>query len=272
MKELLLASRTALAAVALATFSDPTVAQDDLAAKTQNPIASMISVPFENTFDFGAPNGNAWVMNVQPVIPVTVGDWNLVSRIIAPIADAPGGVSLPGNPNPVGSGRVFGLGDINYSLFVSPADPGPVIWGVGPSLNFPTATDSRLGSGKFSIGPTVVLLTQPKPWSIGVLMRQLWSVAGQDDRADVSQFMIQPFANYNLDNGWYLYSDPAITADWEASSSQRWTVPLGGGVGRIFTVGNQPMNVRGGAFYNVEKPSTAPDWYAKFTVQFLFPK
>lgn len=232
----------------------------------------MISVPFDNTFDFGATDGSAWVMNVQPVIPITVGEWNLVSRIIAPIADAPGGVVLPGNPDPIGSGRVFGLGDINYSLFFSPANAGPIIWGVGPSANFPTATDSRLGTGKLSVGPTAVVLMQPKPWSIGVLVRQIWSVAGPESRDEISQFMIQPFANYNLDDGWYIYSDPAITANWQAGGGQRWTVPLGGGLGRIFTIGNQPLNVRVGAFYNVEKPSNAPDWYAKFTVQFLFPK
>ncbi|WP_422023986.1 neuromedin U [Roseibium sp.] len=245
---------------------------DDLAAKTQNPIASMISLPFENTFDFGAGNGDAWILNVQPVIPVTVGNWNLVSRVIAPLADAPGGVQTTGNPNPIGSGRVFGLGDINYSLFFSPADAGPFIWGVGPSVTFPTATDERLGSQKLSMGPTAVVLTQPKPWSLGVLARQLWSVAGPDGRQDVNQFMVQPFVNYNFGEGWYAYSDPAITANWNANSDQMWTVPAGAGLGKIFKIGNQPMNVRAGAFANVIKPDAAPDWYAKLTVQFLFPK
>ncbi|CTQ77521.1 transporter [Roseibium alexandrii] len=263
------------AAAALCLLTYTAQAQDgsaDLAAKTQNPIASMISLPFENTFDFGAGNGDAWIMNVQPVIPVTVGNWNLVSRVIAPIADAPGGVQTPGNPNSIGSGRAFGLGDINYSLFVSPAEAGRFIWGVGPSVTLPTATDSRLGSAKLSMGPTAVVLTQPKPWSLGVLARQLWSVAGPDGRADVNQFMVQPFVNYNFGDGWYAFSDPPITANWEAESDQMWTVPAGAGVGKIFKLGNQPMNVRAGAFANVIKPDAAPDWYAKLTVQFLFPK
>lgn len=261
-------------AIALVLVSLPAHAQDsdDLAAKTQNPIASMISLPFENTFDFGASNGDAWIMNVQPVIPVTVGDWNLVSRVIAPIASAPGGVQTTGNPNPIGSGRVFGLGDINYSLFFSPAEAGRFIWGVGPSVTFPTATDARLGSAKLSMGPTAVVLTQPKPWSLGVLARQLWSVAGPDGRADVNQFMVQPFVNYNFGEGWYAYTDPAIVANWNAASGNMWTVPAGAGIGKIFKIGNQPMNVRAGAFANVVKPAAAPDWYAKLTVQFLFPK
>lgn len=211
-------------------------------------------------------------LNVQPVIPVTIGDWNFVSRIIAPVSRAPGGVQTTGNPNPIGSGRVFGLGDINYSLFLSPAKSGKFIWGVGPSITVPTATDARLGAGKLSMGPTAVVLTQPKPWSLGILARQIWSVAGPDGRAEVSQFMVQPFVNYNFDEGWYAYSDPAIVANWNASSGDVWTMPLGGGLGRIFTVGSQPMNVRAGAFANVVKPESAPDWFAKLTVQFLFPK
>lgn len=258
------------AVVALAAGSHPANANDDLAAATQNPIASMVSVPFENTFDFGAPNGDAWVMNVQPVVPITLGDWNLVSRFIMPVADAPGGVVSAGNPNPIGTGRVFGLGDLNYSLFFSPANSGAVTWGIGPAITLPTATDARLGSEKWSAGPTAVILTQPKPWSLGVLARQLWSFAGSSSRADVNQFMIQPFVNYNLDDGWYLYSDPAIVVNWEAS--QTTTLPLGGGVGRIFKIGEQAMNVRAGAFYNVVRPDSAPEAVAKFTVQFLFPK
>ena len=245
-------------------------ANDDLAAATQNPIASMVSLPFENTFDFGASNGDAWIMNVQPVVPVTLGDWNLVSRFIMPVADAPGGVVSAGNPNPIGTGRAFGLGDLNYSLFFSPANSGAVTWGVGPAITLPTATDARLGSEKWSAGPTAVILTQPKPWSLGVLARQLWSFAGSSSRSNVNQFMVQPFINYNMDNGWYLYSDPAIVVNWDAS--QRTTLPLGGGVGRIFKIGDQAMNVRAGAFYNVVRPDSAPEAVAKFTVQFLFPK
>jgi hypothetical protein len=147
-----------------------------------------------------------------------------------------------------------------------------LIWGVGPSFNLPTATSKVLGSGKFSMGPGAVALAMPKPWVIGVLARQLWSVAGPNDRSNVSQLLLQPFVNYNLSDGWYLVSSPVITADWYANSSNRWTVPVGGGVGKIFKIGGQPMNAQLQAFDYVEKPTGGPQWAIRLQLQFLFPR
>ena len=244
-----------------------------LQAAVQNPVGALISVPFQFRFDYGAPNGEASFLNIMPVIPVTVGNWNLINRVIIPLIDSPGSVAgLPEIPNPVPGDGATGLGDINYSLFLSPAKPDKIIWGLGPSLMMPTASDDQLGSKKWSAGATGVLLAQPKPWSLGILARQLWSFAGDDDRADVSQALIQPFVNYNLANGWYLLTDLVITANWEADSSNRWTVPLGAGFGKLVKIGNQPINLRTEAYYNVEKPDNAPDWLWGFTIQFLFPK
>lgn len=249
----------------------------DLRAATQNPISSMYSLPFKFTFDNGAENGDANILNIQPVLPATVGDWNLVSRIIAPLADAPGGVTgLPGNPG-VGdttkSGRVFGLGDINYSLFFNPLETkGSLIWGLGGSITAPTATDDRLGSGKWSAGPTAVGLVQPGWGTYGTLLRHLWSFAGDSDRRDVSQSLIEPFVNYNLDQGWYLISDSVITVDWKIDKGDKVTLPLGGGVGKIFKVGDQPMNMRAEAYYNVIHPDAAPNWTIGGVIQFLFPR
>jgi len=249
----------------------------DLRAATQNPISSMISLPFKFTYDSGADNGDASFLNIQPVIPVTVGEWNLVNRVIIPLADAPGGVpGLPDNPgigDPSDPGRTSGLGDINYSLFFNPLETkGSVIWGIGGSVTMPTATDDRLGSGKWSVGPTAVALTQPEWGSVGVLGRHLWSVAGDSDRSSVSQTLVEPFINYNLDNGWYLVSDSVITYDWKIKSGDKMTLPLGGGVGKIFKVGEQAMNVRVEAYSNVVKPDGAPDWTIGATIQWLFPK
>jgi hypothetical protein len=249
----------------------------DLRAATQNPISSMYSLPFKFTFDNGADNGDANMLNIQPVLPVTVGDWNLVNRIIIPLAEAPGGIGgLPNNPG-VGdaseSGRVFGLGDINYSLFFNPLETkGSLIWGLGASVTLPTATDDRLGSGKWSAGPTAVGLVQPGWGTYGMLARHLWSFAGDDDRRDVSQSLIEPFVNYNLDDGWYLISDSVITVDWKIKEGDKVTLPLGGGVGKIFKVGNQPMNMRAEAYYNAIRPDSGPEWTIGGTVQFLFPK
>ena len=255
-----------------------TAADDDLSAKTQNPIGSLISVPFENTFDFGAPNGGAYILNVQPVIPQSISaDWNIIHRPIIPFANAPSaGFSSPPSvisPEPgVDTGNVWGLGDINYSAFISPANPGPLIWGAGASILLPTATDAALGGKQWALGPTAVFLTQPKPWSIGVLLRQIWSFAGSSTTPKVNQFVMQPFASYNLADGWYLTTAPVWVANWQAASGQKWAIPLGGGVGRIMKFGNQPVNLRAEAYVNAVKPDSAPDWNAKFTMQFLFPK
>ncbi|MDH3567225.1 MAG: hypothetical protein OEM61_07690 [Desulfobacteraceae bacterium] len=246
---------------------------EDLAAKTQNPVGAMYSLPFKFTFDYGAANGEATFLNIQPVIPVTVGDWNLINRVIVPLIDTPGLVTgTPEIPNPVQGDGASGLGDINYSLFVSPAVPGKVIWGVGPSLMMDTASNDELGSGKWSAGPTAVFLIQPKPWTMGLLGRQIWDFAGDSDRKSVNQLLLEPFINYNLANGWYLITDMILTANWQADSSNRWTIPLGGGVGKMFAIGSQKMNTKLEAYYNVEKPDGAPDWSMSWTLQFLFPR
>ena len=246
----------------------------DLRSAVQNPISSLISLPFKLTVDTGADNGDAQILNIQPVIPVTVGDWNLVNRAIIPIANVDGAIPTSNNPNP-GSGdggSASGLGDINYSIYFSPVKVDKVIWGVGPSLNMPTASEDQLGSGKWSAGVTAVALSVTEWGSMGVLGRQLWSFAGDDDRNDVNQSLIEPFVNYNLDDGWFLLTDMVITANWEASSGNQWTVPVGGGVGRVFKIGKQAINSRLEAYYNAEKPDGAPDYSVAFTWQFLFPK
>lgn len=271
---------TGAVALALALTPFNATAQEadaDLAKAAQNPVAAVISLPLQENVLFGAgPHGDTVsVLNVQPVVPFTVGDWNIISRTIAPVIYAPDLVSgLPEQVNdPQGDDGSFGLGDINESLYFSPAAPGPVIWGVGPSLTLPTATDDSLGSERWSAGPAAVALAQPGPWTVGTLARQLWSFAGDDDRDDVSQLLLQPFVNYNFGAGWYAVSSPVITANWEADDDDdRWTVPVGGGLGRLFSVGGQTVNAQVQGFYNVEKPDLGPDWSLRFQMQFLFPK
>ncbi len=248
---------------------------EDLRAKTQNPVGAMISLPFKYTFDSGAPDGGAFFLNIQPVIPITVGDLNLINRTIIPAVVSVEGfiAGTPGIPEGErGGGGATGFGDINHSVFFSPAQPGKVIWGLGPSINFPTASDDQLGSGKWSAGPTGVILTQPKPWTLGLLARQLNSFAGSSMRTSVNQFLLEPFVNYNLQKGWYLITDMILTANWNADSGNRWTVPIGGGAGRLFKIGKQAINTKVEAYGNVVKPDAGPDWSLSFTIQFLFPK
>jgi hypothetical protein len=246
----------------------------DLRAAAQNPVASMYSLPLKLTVDFGAPDSEAVFFNVNPVIPVTVADWNLISRALIPAVVSVEGLleNTPDIPSGApGTDRETGIGDINYSLFFSPTKSKP-IWGIGPSITLKTASKDQLGSGKWSAGASGVVLWQPKWGTFGGLVRQLWSFAGDDDRADVNQFLIEPFINYNLEGGWYLIIDSIITANWDAPSGQKWTVPVGGGAGKLFTIGKQPINARIEAYYMVERPDNAPDWQVIGTFVFLFPK
>jgi len=240
----------------------------DLAKQAQNPIASLISVPFQNNFNFNAGSKEDLqnVLNIQPVIPFRMNDrWNLITRTIVPVIHQP-------ELGP-GIGNVSGLGDVQFSAFLSPVKPrAGVIWGVGPIVSLPTATDDLVGAGKLGIGPTGVALASRGPWLFGTLVNNVFSVAGKSDRRDVNQMLVQPFVNYNMAGGWYFVSSPIITANWKADSDQRWTLPIGGGLGRIFRVGKQPLNTSLQAFYHVEHPDNAANWSLRLQTQLLFPK
>jgi len=266
-------------ALSVAVWRPSALAQQstqDLAVAAQNPIANMSSLPFQNNTFFGlGPNHDqaANVLNIQPVLPFTVGDWNIISRTITPLISLPS--LAPGNLGDLVTGASssndpFGLGDINQTFYFSPAAAEDFIWGVGPSVSLPTRTTKALGSNTLAIGPAAVGLVTPKPWVIGTLVRQLWSVTGPNQNVD--QTLFQPFVNYNLPEDWYLVSSPIITANWSAPSSQRWNVPLGGGIGKIFRVAGQPMNASLQVFDFVAAPSIGPHWELRFQLQFLFPK
>ena len=241
---------------------------EELAKKTQNPVADLISVPFQNNFNFhvGPHNQLQDILNIQPVIPISLDrDWNLITRWVTPVISQP--------PLTVTGEREFGLGDINPSFFFSPKQPTHgIIWGIGPTFVFPTGTDKTLTQGKYSIGPTFVALTIQGPWVVGVLVNNVWSFAGKSNRGPVNQMTLQPFVNYNLPGGWYLTSSPIITADWEASDGDRWTVPVGGGFGRVFKIDKQAVNAQLAAYYNVARPTGGADWQLRAQVQLLFPK
>ncbi len=248
---------------------DGDVDEADLARAVQNPVADLISLPLQNNTNFGVGtlNNAQNVLNIQPVIPFGLGeDWNMITRTIVPVIYQPS--LFPGDQYD------FGLGDIQFSSFFSPKEPtGGWIWGAGPVFRFPTATDARLGARKWSIGPTGVALRMDGPWVYGTLIQNLWSVAGSGP-SYVNELLIQPFVNYNIPDGagWYLTSSPIIIANWEADSSNRWLVPLGGGVGKIFRLGNQPMNCQVQAFYNVETPTLGPSWTLRLQLHFMVPK
>jgi len=243
--------------------------QDDIAKlqkAVQNPVADLISLPFQNNFNFntGSKDKTVHILNIQPIIPFRLNeDWMLITRTIIPIINQPS--LFPGTESE------WGLGDINPTFFFAPAKPGEWIWGIGPTFTLPTATDSELGSGKWSAGPAVVLARMQDPWVYGFVTNNQWSFAGWGDHK-FNQFLLQPFVNYNLPKGWYVCSSPMITANWEADSGDEWTVPLGGGFGRLFKIGKLPVNAQIQAFGNVIRPDYGSDWQLRFQLQLLFPK
>jgi hypothetical protein len=262
----------------VATQATPAAAvnSDALRNAAQNPVASLISVPVQENWNFGIQPGNRTqnVLNIQPVIPLSLGkNWNIITRWITPIIYQPIPVPQPPGP-PAQQTGVYGLGDLNPSFFLSPKKS-KVIWGIGPTFVFPTATNTTyLGQGKFSMGPTVVVLVQPTHWTIGFLANNYWSVAGHSDldKPAVNQFLLQWFANYNMRKGWYLTTGPIVTANWRASSGNVWIVPFGGGVGRIMKLGFQPVNITAQFYGNAVHPPGASPWTMKMQIAFLFPK
>lgn len=240
----------------------------ELAKKAQNPIANMISVPFQNNTNFGiGPNDRSQnILNIQPVVPTTLGEWNLINRVIAPIISQP--------VLSTESDSKFGLGDIVYQGFFTPASGGNVTWGIGPVAILPTATDPSLGSGKWSAGPTAVVVAFAGKFVLGGVAYNTWSFAGKSDRSDVNLGFVQYFVNYNLPKAWYITSAPAITVNWEAPEGDKWIVPFGGGMGKIFAIGKQKLNGSVNAYWNAVKPETTdgPDWTLRAQLVFMFPK
>jgi hypothetical protein len=239
----------------------------ELAKQSQNPVSKLISVPFENnaTFNNGTEDAFVNILNIKPVIPMSLTEnWNLINRAIVP--DIYQDERFPGE------GDVFGLGDITYQGFFSPAKPGKFIWGLGPQMQIPTGMD-RLTSNQWALGPAAVGLMMPGHWVFGLLVSNVWNIGGGYDNApDVNFFTSQYFINYNMKGGWYLTTSPTITANWEADSDDTWTVPFGGGVGKVFKIGKQHAKMVAAGYYNAVKPDNASDWNLQLPFTLLFPK
>jgi hypothetical protein len=249
-----------------------------LAKATQNPVASLISVPLQNNSNFGIGpyNRTGDIFNIQPVIPMKLSDKvMLITRVIQPLVWQP----YPSQP----TGGQVGIGDMNPTFFLSPANAGKLIYGVGPAFILPTATSTQTGQGKLSLGPSVVALMQPGHWTVGVLINNVFSVAGSSHRPDVNQMLLQYFVNYNLKKGYYVTSGPIVTANWESTGSVdaatgndvpggTWTVPFGGGVGQIRRLGFQPINWTVQFYGNAVHPPGASPWSFKFQIALLYPK
>ncbi|WP_235814934.1 transporter [Roseibium aggregatum] len=246
----------------------PAGAQDsDLAKKLSNPVASLISVPFQWNYDhgFGPADGNKVTLNVQPVVPFSLNeDWNLISRTILPVVWQD---DIAGN-----SGTQFGLSDTTQSFFFSPKEPtsGGIIWGLGPVLLLPTGTDDLLSTRKWGAGPTGVVLRQSGPWTYGGLVNHVWSYAGDDNRNDVNSTFLQPFLSYTTDDAWTFTLNSESTYDW---TSDEWSVPINAMVAKLVTIDKQPLSFQAGVRYYAASSDNGPEGFgARAAVTFLFPK
>jgi len=236
----------------------------DVAKQLANPIANMVSIPFQFNWQVHiAPFDST---RFQPVVPMTLNDnWNLIMRFILPFMGQPV-TSLGGFPE-------SGTSDITLSLFFSPSKS-KLIWGVGPAFGIPTSTDPQLTSGKFSVGPTAVVLRQEGPWTVGALVNQLWSygsVASYFTRS-VNQMFLQPFVAYQMKHAVTLTLDSESTFDWEASSDQRSTVPIIALISKVTRLGPFPFSIQGGAGYYVWRPDGAQHWLGRLNFVLILPR
>lgn len=261
----------AVGGIVTMAFLNTAVAQEaELAKKLSNPVANLISAPFQFNYDgkIGpGDDGGRTTLNIQPVIPFSINsEWNVISRTILPIISqwdiAPG------------SGRQSGISDITQSLFLSPREPGSsgIIWGVGPVFRLPTASEDLLGGDRWGTGPTAVVLKQTGPWTIGALVNHIWSVGGstRNGAGPVNATFLQPFLSYTTADAWTFTLNSESTYDW---ASDKLIVPINAFVAKLVKVGQQPISLFVGARYYAFSPESGPKGLGlRGGVTFLFPK
>ncbi|MFO0688290.1 MAG: neuromedin U [Myxococcota bacterium] len=243
-----------------AAIREPSVTE--LARQDQNPITRFYVMRLEDNVQLGVgPHDEAVnFFRIQPLIPIPLSrDWTLLTRVVVPIVHQP----WPRTKD--------GLGDLSLVAFLTPRQASRFVWGLGPALLLPTATDKTLGAEKWAAGPGVSAVYTGEVWVVGVLAQHLWSFTGDDEREDVRIMTLRPLVNFNLPRGWYLTSSPSIIANWEADASDRWLVPVGGGVGKVFKLAGQRLSSTLEAYYHVESPAIGPQWQLRLQLSLLYP-
>jgi hypothetical protein len=234
----------------------------ELAISVHNPFEDFVKVPIQSTtgFQLGRSHkvGDAW--NIEPLVPFSLtADWDLMARPSLTVAYAP-------TPH-----EQSGLADLQTSFFLTPHNATTWIWGAGPIFQFPTASSSELGTGRWSAGPTAALVYSKGPWFDAILAYHLMSFAGNRGRGSVNQTYIEPEVSYNFESGWYVDCDPPMTFDWTADAANGWTIPMGADVGKAFNVESQAMSFQVGAYDLLKRPDGAPQWIIRVSATFLFP-
>jgi hypothetical protein len=240
----------------------------ELAKKLANPVAALISVPFQLNYDqnIGTEDeGERWTLNCQPVVPIELNqDWNIISRTILPV--------IWQDDIFPSAGSQSGIGDIVQSVFFSPKAPMARgwIWGAGPVFLFPTGSDDLLTADKWGAGPTAVMLKQQGPWTYGALVNHIWSFAGDDNRADISTTFLQPFISYTTPSAWTFSLNTESTYDWK---NKQGSVPINGVVSKVTKIGNQLLSVGAGLRFWADSPESGPEELGfRLIITLLFPK
>src|SRR5208283_724367 len=235
----------------------------ELAISVHNPFEDFVKVPIQSTtgFQLGPHHKVGDSVNVEPLLPFSLNaDWDLFARPSLTFTYAP-------TPR-----EQSGLEDLEISFALSPAKNGTWVWAVGPIFDFPTASSSELGTGRWSAGPTAALVYSEGPWLNAILTDQLMSFAGNRERGSVNQTYIEPMISYNFESGWYADVDPAITYDWTADIANAWLIPMGADIGKAFKMGSQDLSLQIGAYDLLKRPDDAPQWIMRVSATFLFPK
>src|SRR5208282_3061993 len=242
------------AAVLMSVLALPAMGQtgQSLVQLAKNPFADLTNLQFFFDDYLGLSPGNqtSQAVTFQPLIPFSVSPaFSIITRTVLPLIDQPGAAP--------GEGRTHGVGDTQFSAFLSPTRTGSLVWAVGPVFQLPTATNDALGQGKWGAGPTAGVQWSGTQWTFGALINNIWSFAGTAGRPAVNQMQLEPEVNYAFKSNpnRYLSYSPTITTNWEASGSERWTVPVSLGIGQLFTVGHQSINLQATAYYNVVAPA-----------------
>jgi hypothetical protein len=241
--------------------------RSELAREVDNPIAKLIHHSFQYNYEPSLYNSGRTQQNIkfEPAIPVIAGAVMVIPRPVVEFESKPEGTDQ----------RIEGLTDVVLPILFASTATHKLMWAIGPTFIFPTAAEERLGDGKWQVGPTAVLLYQPShKWSFALFPQQWWSVGGQDDRPDVSSMKLQYIIKYHLPRGWTLKSTPTIDANWKEPGDERWRVPVGLGVGKVFTVGRLPLSTSIQVFYTVVHPETrtAPRWTFRYSLGPLYPQ
>jgi hypothetical protein len=253
----------------VAVAQDTAAIDNELSKEAENPVTLHVTIPLRYEGDFyDGPYGatkNTYSLD-QAVLPFLLNDdWALITRTKFPAYSEP--------PKKIGDSWQAGLGNGYTTFFVSPAHGEGIYWGVGPVLYYPSATNSNLGQNKWGTGPSVAILKKDKsPWEYGAVVNNIWTLAGPPGSSNrYNQMLINPFISFHFGDGWSVGTSPNITANWLARAGQVWTLPVGGGVGKLFRIGSQPMQFSVDVYYNAIRPAAGSEtWAIQATVTLVF--